>query len=103
MGYFDFIFVTKAGSPYGNLADFITAAKTKPGTLNVGTINFGSRQSPAPQFFKRRPGVEVSLVWCPAVREGWFSLLRGDIQMAIENYTAVQSHIADHAVAAVAS
>src|SRR5882757_8454709 len=52
MGYFDFIFVTKAGSPYGNLADFITAAKTKPGTLNVGTINVGSTQNLAAQLFK---------------------------------------------------
>src|SRR3954469_3438768 len=39
MGYFDFIFVTQAGSPYRTLADVIKAAMEKPGTLNVGTIN----------------------------------------------------------------
>src|ERR1700712_346518 len=31
MGTFDFIFVTKSGSPYGRLAYFIAAAKVKPG------------------------------------------------------------------------
>src|SRR5262249_724928 len=31
------------------------------------------------------------------------ALLRGDIQLAIENYSAVQSHIADKAATAVAS
>ena len=45
MGYFDFIFVTQAGSPYPTLAEFIKAAKAKPGALNVGTINVGSTQN----------------------------------------------------------
>jgi tripartite-type tricarboxylate transporter receptor subunit TctC len=103
MGYFDFIFVTKAGSPYGTLADFIKAAKAKPGTLNVGTINVGSTQNLAAQLFKSTAGVDVTIVPFRSSPDVLIALLRGDIQMAIENYTAVQSHIADHAVAAVAS
>src|SRR3954469_10371859 len=31
MGYFDFIFVTQAGSPHPTLAEFIKAAKQQPG------------------------------------------------------------------------
>src|ERR1700710_2189091 len=103
MGYFDFIFVTKAGSPYGSLADFIKAAKEKPGTLNVGTINVGSTQNLAAQLFKSTAGVDVTIVPFRSSPEVLIALLRGDIQMAIENYTAVQSHISDHAVVAVAS
>lgn len=103
MGYFDFIFVTKSGSPYGTLADFIKAAKEKPGTLNVGTINVGSTQNLAAQLFKSTAGVDVTIVPFRSSPEVLIALLRGDIQMAIENYTAVQSHIGDHAVAAVAS
>ena len=52
MGYFDFIFVTQAGSPYRTLADVIKAAKEKPGALNVGTINVGSTQNLSAQLFK---------------------------------------------------
>ena len=103
MGYFDFIFVTKAGSPYRTLADFIKAAKQKPGELNVGTINVGSTQNLAAQLFKSTAGVDVTIVPFRSSPDVLIALLRGDIQMAIENYTAVQSHIADHAVAAVSS
>jgi tripartite-type tricarboxylate transporter receptor subunit TctC len=103
MGYFDFIFVTKAGSPYGTLADVIKAAKAKPGELNVGTINVGSTQNLAAQLFKSTAGVDVTIVPFRSSPDVLIALLRGDIQMAIENYTAVQSHIADHAVAAVSS
>ena len=103
MGYFDFIFVTKSGSPYATLADFIKAAKDKPGTLNVGTINVGSTQNLAAQLFKSTAGVDVTIVPFRSSPDVLIALLRGDIQMVIENYTAVQSHIADHAVAAVSS
>jgi tripartite-type tricarboxylate transporter receptor subunit TctC len=103
MGTFDFIFVTKAGSPYATLADFVKAAKAKPGTLNVGTINVGSTQNLAAQLFKSTAGVDVTIVPFRSSPDVLIALLRGDIQMAIENYTAVQSHIADKAVAAMSS
>jgi tripartite-type tricarboxylate transporter receptor subunit TctC len=103
MGTFDFIFVTKTGSPYATLADFIKEAKAKPGTLNVGTINVGSTQNLSAQLFKSTAGVDVTIVPFRSSPDVLIALLRGDIQMAIENYTAVQSHIADKAVAAVAS
>jgi tripartite-type tricarboxylate transporter receptor subunit TctC len=103
MGYFDFIFVTKAGSPYPTLAEFIKAAKEKPGALNVGTISVGSTQNLAAQLFKSTAGVDVTIVPFRSSPDVLIALLRGDIQMAIENYTAVQSHIADKAVTAVSS
>jgi tripartite-type tricarboxylate transporter receptor subunit TctC len=103
MGYFDFIFVTQAGSPYPTLAEFIKAAKAKPGTLNVGTINVGSTQNLAAQLFKSTAGVDVTIVPFRSSPDVLIALLRGDIQMGIENYTAVQSHVADKAAIAVSS
>jgi tripartite-type tricarboxylate transporter receptor subunit TctC len=103
MGYFDFIFVTQAGTPHPTLADFIKAAKAKPGTLNVGTINVGSTQNLAAQLFKSTAGVDLTIVPFRSSPEVLIALLRGDIQMAIENYSAVQSHIADKAAIAVSS
>ena len=87
MGYFDFIFVTQAGAPYPTLAEFIKAAKAKPGTLNVGTINVGSTQNLAAQLFKSTAGVDVTIVPFRSSPDVLIALLRGDIQMAIENYT----------------
>lgn len=103
MGHFDFIFVTQAGSPYRTLADFIKAAKEKPGALNVGTINVGSTQNLAAQLFKSTAGVDVTIIPFKSSPDVLIALLRGDIQMAIENYSAVQSHIADKAVTPVSS
>jgi tripartite-type tricarboxylate transporter receptor subunit TctC len=103
MGYFDFIFVTQAGSPYRTLAEIIKAAKEKPGALNVGTINVGSTQNLSAQLFKSTAGVDVTIVPFRSSPDVLIALLRGDIQMAIENYTAVQSHISDKAVTAVSS
>ena len=103
MGYFDFIFVTQASAPYPTLAEFIKAAKQKPGALNVGTINVGSTQNLAAQLFKSTAGVDVAIVPFRSSPEVLIALLRGDIQMAIENYSAVQSHIADKKAIAVAS
>ena len=103
MGHFDFIFVTHVGSPYRTLADFIKAAREKPGTLNVGTINVGSTQNLSAQLFKSTAGVDVTIVPFRSSPEVLVALLRCDIQMAIENYSAVQSNIADKAVMPVAS
>jgi tripartite-type tricarboxylate transporter receptor subunit TctC len=103
LGTFDFVFVTKAGSPYGTLADFINAAKQKPGALNVGTITVGSTQNLSAQLFKSTAGVDVAIVPFRSSPDVLIALLRGDIQLAIENYSAVQSHIADRAVTAVSS
>src|SRR5437879_3140315 len=61
MGTFDFIFVTKSGSPYATLADFIKAAKAKPGTLTVGTINVGSTQNLAAHLFQSTAGAGVTI------------------------------------------
>ncbi|WP_065753084.1 Bug family tripartite tricarboxylate transporter substrate binding protein [Bradyrhizobium paxllaeri] len=103
MGYFDFIFTTQAGPSYPTLAEFIKVAKQKPGALNVGTINVGSTQNLAAQLFKSTAGVDVTIVPFRSSPDVLIALLRGDIQLAIENYSAVQSHIADKAAIAVAS
>lgn len=103
MGIFDFIFVTQAGSPYRTLADFIRSAKDKPGALNVGTINVGSTQNLSAQLFKSTAGVDVTIVPFRSSPDVLVALLRGDIQLAIENYTMVQSNIADKALMAVST
>jgi len=103
MGYFDFIFVTNASSPYRTLAEFVKVAKEKPGALNVGTINVGSTQNLSAQLFKSTAGVDVAIVPFRSSPEVLIGLLRGDIQMAIENFSAVQSNIAGKAVTPVGS
>ena len=54
-------------------------------------------------MFKSTAGVDVTIVPFRSSPDVLIALLRGDIQMAIENYTAVQSHVADKAAIAVSS
>jgi tripartite-type tricarboxylate transporter receptor subunit TctC len=51
LGFFDFVFATNSGSEFKTLADFIVAAKAKPGALNVGPINIGSTQNLSAELF----------------------------------------------------
>ena len=52
IGTFDCLFIVNAGSPYKTLADWVKAARDKPGTLNVGTITAGSTQHLTAELFK---------------------------------------------------
>lgn len=103
MGYFDFIFVTQELSGYKTLPDLIKAAKAKPGQLNVGTINVGSTQNLAAQLFNATAGVDLAIVPFRSSPDVLISLLRGDVQLAVENYTAVRSHLAEKKLIAVAT
>jgi tripartite-type tricarboxylate transporter receptor subunit TctC len=90
MGYFDLIFVTSANGPYKTLADFIKAAKEKPGTLNLGTIAAGSSQNLGAELFKTTAGIDVVIVPFKTSGEVLIGLERNDVQMAAEFYAAVR-------------
>ena len=44
-GFFDFIFAAAENSPFKTPSEFIATAKAKPGSLNVGTVNVGSKMA----------------------------------------------------------
>jgi tripartite-type tricarboxylate transporter receptor subunit TctC len=103
MGYFDFVFVTQELSGPKTLAELIKTAKDKPGQLNIGTISVGSTQNLAAQLFKSTSGTDFAIVPFRSSPDVLIALLRGDIQMAVENYSAVRSHLTDKKVIAVAT
>jgi tripartite-type tricarboxylate transporter receptor subunit TctC len=90
IGFFTCDFMVDASSPYRTLGDFLKAAKEKPGTLNVGTINVGSTQNLTAELFKSMAGVDVVIVPFRGSPDVVVALLRGDIQMAIDFYAALK-------------
>src|SRR5215468_10548194 len=62
LGYFDFIFTAAGNTPFKTLADVVAAAKAKPGTLNVGTINVGSTQNLSGELFKTAAGIDFTII-----------------------------------------
>jgi tripartite-type tricarboxylate transporter receptor subunit TctC len=103
LGFFDFIFTTGANSEFKTLADFIAAAKAKPGTLNVGTINIGSTQNLSAELFKTAAGIDFTIIPYRGTPEIEVSLLQGNVALMIDSYAAVKGNLAEGKFRALAS
>ncbi|CAM4364990.1 Tripartite-type tricarboxylate transporter, extracytoplasmic receptor component TctC [Comamonas aquatilis] len=98
LGYFDIGVITDAQSPFKNLGELVSYAKTHPGKLNLGSINVGSTQHLAAELFKTTAGIDVQIVpfnGTPAV----VTALRGkQIDAAVEILTPIMGQINAKAV-----
>jgi tripartite-type tricarboxylate transporter receptor subunit TctC len=103
LGFFDFAFVTSASSGFKTLAEFIAAAKAKPGALNVGTINVGSTQNLSAELFKTAANIDFTLVPFRGNHEAEVALLQGNVALVIDSYSVLQGNIADGKLKALAS
>ena len=95
VGTFDLVFVVNAESEYKTLADFIKAAKAKPGKLNIGTIAVGGTQNLGAELFKSLAGLNVQIVPYKNSPDIVVALLRNDVQMMIDFPPAVQGQVND--------
>ena len=102
VGYFDCLFIVNAESKFKTLQDFIAAAKEKPGTLNIGTINPGSTQHLTSELFKSTAGINFVNVTFRTTGEAVIGLLRNDVQMVIDFYAALKPGLADNKTRALA-
>src|ERR1700726_1786865 len=103
LGFFDFIFCTGASSDFTTLADFIAAAKAKPGALNVGTVNIGSTQNLSAELFKTAANIDFTIVPYRGTPEVEVSLLQGNIALMIDSYSSMKGNLADGKFRALAS
>lgn len=87
------VMTTAADSQFKSVADFIAAAKAKPGGLNIGTINAGSTQNLAAELFRLRTGADVTIIPYKTTPELASAVLRGDVQAAFEYFAGFQSQI----------
>jgi tripartite-type tricarboxylate transporter receptor subunit TctC len=103
LGFFDFIFATAGGLPFKSLPDVIAAAKARPGTLNVGTINVGSTQNLSAELFKTAAGVDFAIIPYRGTPEIQVALLQGDVALTIDSFSAMKGNLADGKLRALAS
>jgi tripartite-type tricarboxylate transporter receptor subunit TctC len=103
LGFFDFAFVTSASSGFKTLAEFIAAARARPGTLNVGTINVGSTQNLSAELFMTSANIDFTLVPFRGNHEAEVALLQGNLALVIDSYSVLQGNIADGKLRALAS
>ncbi len=103
LGTFDFVFATNADSEFKTLADFITAAKAKPGTLNVGTINIGSTQNLSAELFKTAAGIDFTIIPYRGTPELLVSTMQGNVALMIDSYSSLKGNLAEGKLRALAS
>ena len=103
LGYFDFIFATGADSPFKTLAELIAAAKAKPGSLNVGTINVGSTQNLSAELFKTAANLDFVIIPHRGTPEVLISTMQGNLGLMIDSYSAMKGNLADGKIRALAA
>jgi tripartite-type tricarboxylate transporter receptor subunit TctC len=103
LGFFDFVLATGASSPFETLADFVAAAKAKPGALNVGTINIGSTQNLSAELLRTAAGIDFAIVPYRSTPELLVSTLQGNVAVMIDSYSALKGNLADGKLRALAS
>jgi tripartite-type tricarboxylate transporter receptor subunit TctC len=103
LGYFDFIFATGADSPFKTLADLMAAARAKPGSLNVGTINVGSTQNLSAELFKTAAGLDFVIIPHRGTPEVLVSTMQGNLGLMIDSYSAMKGNLADGNIRALAA
>jgi tripartite-type tricarboxylate transporter receptor subunit TctC len=103
VSFFDLLIIAKDGSPLKSLADIVKAAKANPGKLNIGTINPGSTQNLAAELFKSVTGIQATVVPFRTSADMATALLRGDLDVMFEFFTAAHGLLSDAKVRALAS
>ena len=103
LGTFDFVFATNAESEFKTLADFIAAARAKPGTLNVGTINIGSTQNLSAELFKTAAGIDFTIIPYRGTPELLVSTMQGNLALMIDSYSSMKGNLAEGKIRALAS
>jgi tripartite-type tricarboxylate transporter receptor subunit TctC len=103
LALFEAVFVVSPGSPYKTLQDFIRAARLQPGKLNAGTVTVCGSQYLAAELFKTEAGIDFQIVTYRTTPEIVMALLRKDIDLSIEFYTAVRAPLAEKKFLALAT
>ncbi len=95
IGNFDLVFATNADSEFKTLADFLKAARERPGKLDVGTIAVGSTQNLGAELFKAQAGLNFQIVPYRTTPDVIVALLRNDIQLMIDFYGPMKPTLTD--------
>ena len=74
------VFVVPADAPYKSLADFVSAAKAKPGVLNIGHAGIGSGTHLTTEKFIAAANIKVAEVPFKGTPEVIAAMFSGDVQ-----------------------
>ena len=97
------IIAVNSGSTYGTLAQFLTAAREKPGVLNIGTTTVGSTNHLAANLLKSMTGLNIVIVPFRTPGDLLTAVLRNDVDAIIQSYGALKSAVEGNQIRALGS
>jgi tripartite-type tricarboxylate transporter receptor subunit TctC len=103
VGFFDCVFVSNPASGFRTMDDFLSAARDKPGTLNVGTVSVGSTQHLSAELLKSMSGANFVIIPFRTPTETIQALLRNDVQLVVDFPMALQAALGEHKLRPVAA
>ena len=87
------VLVVHPSQPMQTLADYIAAAKAKPGQINYGSAGVGSNLHLAMELLKVRTGIEVTHVPYKGVGPAMQDTLAGHIMSMVSNVASAKPHV----------
>jgi tripartite-type tricarboxylate transporter receptor subunit TctC len=103
LGFFDFLLMTNAEHSHRSLADLLAAARAKPGSVNIGTINVGSSQNLSAVLFKAMASLDLTIVPFRTTPDAITAVLRKDVDIIIDGYVAGKSLLQEGKLRALAT
>ena len=85
--------VVATDSPYKSLADLVSAAKAKPGTINFATSGNGTVSHLAIELFQKEAGIKLVHIPYKGAAQGVTDVIGGQVQIYVASIPTVIGHI----------
>ena len=102
VAWFDLVLFTNKDSDLDTVQAVIDKAKAEPGILNIATINPGSTQNLAAEYFRSAAGIDANIIPYRTSPDVQAALMRGEVDLAFESYTAFASAIGGEEIRPIA-
>ena len=87
------VLVVHPAQPFNTLADYIAAAKAKPGTINFASAGVGSNLHLSMELFKTMTGIDVVHVPYKGVGPAMQDTLAGHVMSMVSNVASAKAHV----------
>ena len=93
LAWFDLVLMTSPDSGAKTLQELLATAGAREGGLRIATINPGSTQHLSAELFKSKAGIAGTVISYRTTPDVLGALLRGEVDLAIDAYTALKGAI----------
>ena len=87
------VLVVHPSQPFNSLADYIAAAKAKPGTINFASAGVGSNLHLSMELLKTKAGIDVVHVPYKGVGPAMQDTLAGHVMSMVSNVASAKAHV----------